>query len=109
MILCIMCHKPNDDPSHKVCPECRRKQNRRSRIKRVERMKNGLCIYCGKEPPTEGTNECDTCRSYRLNKKQSRIESGICARCGKRPINKNRSDSMCTECLDYYKIIMRGS
>lgn len=38
--------------------------------------------------------------AYERERRLRLKERGLCYRCGKRPINKDRSESMCSQCLD---------
>ena len=48
----------------------------------------------GKQSVKEGRAAYERERRLRFK------ERGLCYRCGKRPINKDRSESMCSQCLD---------
>jgi hypothetical protein len=48
----------------------------------------------GKQSFKEGRPAYERERRLRLK------ERGLCYRCGKRPISKDRSESMCSQCLD---------
>lgn len=77
---------------------------------RKNRIKDGVCIDCGKRPVYAGTQRCGICR-YKLNKKnrerwqlekgnrshEERLEKDKCYICGE-PVVKNKR--VCQKCLE---------
>lgn len=80
-----------------MCDTCREK-NRLTKEKLLKRAhRNRMCIYCKKEKADRKRNSCAKCRSQTYRR---RISQGLCGGCGVKPIDKRRSRSHCTECLD---------
>lgn len=80
------------------------------RKKKDERIKAGLCPYCGKRPPSDGHKTCGWCRAYfRQNKSKSMRNAGIipkdmlngvdrCSKCGKYP--PKQGQMLCERCYE---------
>ena len=64
---------------------------------RAERIKNGLCMYCGVEPARKGVKTCVVCYNKFKATRESLKSRGICPRCQKNPIKKGRGT--CEVCL----------
>lgn len=89
---CVNCRKEKTLPNHVLCKDCyarnrrnsiawhknhpetdeqKKKRNQRQKEVRAERVKNGLCAYCGKRPKVENKSGCDAClkkqRDYQLS------------------------------------------
>ena len=76
------------------------------RRKTAERRAKGLCVKCGKRPPTPGRTRCEPCaakkrpadRARHRRLTAERVAQGLCPRCGKRPPAPERSQ--CAPCLE---------
>ena len=74
--------------------------------KTAARRAKGLCVTCGKCPPTPGRTRCEPCaakkrpgdraRHHRIT--AERVAQGLCPKCGKRPPAPERSQ--CEPCLE---------
>jgi hypothetical protein len=80
---------------------------------RDNKIKEGLCGTCGKNPPIEDQKECENCRNKRRERQKkeyhqtnakniaakriTRKEQGLCTRCGK---NKTTNKLTCENCLN---------
>ena len=59
----------------------------------AERRAQGLCLKCGKQPPTPGRSQCETCAAKKRpadleryhRRTAERVAHGLCPKCGKRP------------------------
>lgn len=98
--ICPKCGRPNPDTRYNYCPDCRAQATEKSRKKRMEWAKQGLCIYCGKRPALPGKNECGCVTKKRETTYAKRISKGVCVICGKRKIDHERSRTRCSVCLD---------
>ncbi len=71
----------------------------------VARREKGLCVTCGKQPPTPGRTRCEPCAAKRRpgdrarhhRRTAERVAAGMCPRCGERPPAPERSQ--CEPCL----------
>ena len=74
--------------------------------KTAERRAKGLCVTCGKCPPTPGRTRCEPCaakkrpgdRARHHRRTAERVAAGMCPRCGERPPAPERSQ--CEPCLE---------
>ena len=74
--------------------------------KTAARRAKGLCVTCGKCPPTPGRTRCEPCaakkrpgdRARHHRRTAERIAAGMCPRCGERPPAPERSQ--CEPCLE---------
>ena len=72
----------------------------------AERRAKGLCVNCGKCPPTPGRTRCEPCaakkrpgdRARHHRRTAERVARGLCPKCGKRPPAPERSQ--CQPCLE---------
>lgn len=83
-------------------------KSKRANLRR-ERIENGLCGHCGKNPREESKTECSDCRFHRNNQNRKtrherRTTKKLCVVCGKKPFEVKTS---CTIC--YLKKIARGA
>ena len=60
--LCVRCRKPNPEPEHRFCPECRRNFNAYRQKTREECRARGVCIVCCKRKAEFGYVSCHECR-----------------------------------------------
>ncbi len=73
--------------------------------KTAARRAKGLCVACGKRPPTPGRTRCEPCAGKRRaadleryrRRTAERVAAGMCPRCGERPPAPGRSQ--CEPCL----------
>ena len=81
--LCPTCGEISDREEYYECSACaeRHRRNRQSRIK------NGICVRCGK-PNSNGKSVCDECTAKRKEESKKyrtqRAELGMCIQCGAR-------------------------
>ena len=92
---CVSCRKNLARPGKKKCQKCADRHNKAIKEKRANRIRNGLCTYCGE--PTSSTQLCEKCKD-RHNKSGRKRRAkkkvfGICINCG----NKC-SGRRCDEC-----------
>lgn len=93
----------------KRTPEQAKRDSERRKAKRAERIKSGLCIYCGKRSCSPGYKTCIECRiKMRSYKEDENRRKGIlpkalldgverCQKCGRhRPVNGYK---LCKRCL----------
>ena len=74
--------------------------------KTAARRAKGLCVTCGKCPPTPGRTRCEPCaakkrpgdRARHHRRSAERVAAGMCPRCGERPPAPERSQ--CEPCLE---------
>ena len=74
--------------------------------KTAARRAKGLCVTCGKRPPTPGRTRCEPCaakkrpgdRARHRRRTAERVALGLCPKCGKRPPAPERSQ--CEPCLE---------
>jgi len=85
-----------------LCLKCLRTLREYKRNLRVEALEKGLCGQCMRRKIVEGKTACKKCMSATHRR---RYTKGLCGHCGKRPINKQRSISLCTKCLNKQKRI----
>ena len=66
-----------------------------------KRSREGVCIYCGENPPKQGRKGCgsclDTIREAVKQKRATRNAAGLCAYCGQAPRVRDRTG--CADCL----------
>ena len=73
--------------------------------KTAARRAKGLCVTCGKCPPTPGRTRCEPCAEKQRaadleryhRRTAERVAAGMCPRCGERPPAPERSQ--CEPCL----------
>ena len=69
---------------------------------RAERKANGLCIYCGKNPPKNGRMGCESCLRKKhddyLASRKFYLSIGICPVCHKQKIAEGHK--VCADCLE---------
>lgn len=91
---CANCNSLHNQPSL-LCEACLKKQSETKRKLREKRKQLHLCTRCGK--PTDGVHtNCDVCRNYAKEARDSYIQYGICSRCHKEKIYGD--EKMCPEC-----------
>lgn len=123
--ICPHCGRNDLQPGHKLCLECRMKDNERHKGKpiteetrqyrieykrriRDERKASGICIRCGKRKTDGKHTHCAVCRAKKAaeqreyNRRQGMIPielrgEGYCSRCFK-PIE---SGKLCAECYEH--------
>ena len=87
--------------------ELRRKRDMERYYRQTaERRANGMCVKCGKRPPTPGRTRCEPCaekrrpadRARHHRRTAERVALGLCPKCGKRPPAPERSQ--CAPCLE---------
>lgn len=69
--------RPKSKKLEPISPEKRSKQlnkirlgkNKRARLERLQREKEGICTRCAKVPPIEGGKTCQKCRYKSINYK----------------------------------------
>ena len=74
--------------------------------KTAARRAKGLCVKCGKCPPTPGRTRCEPCAEKQRaadleryhRRTAERVAQGLCPKCGKRPPAPERSQ--CEPCLE---------
>ena len=74
--------------------------------KTAARRAKGLCVTCGKCPPTPGRTRCEPCaakkrpgdRARHHRRTAERVAAGMCPKCGERPPAPERSQ--CEPCLE---------
>lgn len=71
------------------CKRCRREAVERVRALRRERMLQGLCVYCGNEPPDLHHWGCRPCLDVKRAKRKKRFGKGA-MRAMKAAINRLR-------------------
>ena len=72
----------------------------------AERRARGVCLKCGKRPPTPGRTQCEPCaakkrpadRARHHRRTAERVARGLCPKCGKVPPAPGRSQ--CEPCLE---------
>ena len=72
----------------------------------AERRARGVCLKCGKRPPTPGRTQCEPCaakkrpadRARHHRRTAERVARGLCPKCGKVPPAPERSQ--CEPCLE---------
>ena len=60
--ICIRCRKLFYDGGKKTCPACRDSAKKMYIYHRNQRIRKGLCPYCGKRTPEDGRAMCEECR-----------------------------------------------
>ena len=82
---CILCDVPVTKQIL-FCPKCANKRRWKSKIIRLNRQVNNLCVYCGKPLEQGEKRACDKCKKRQCNSvkktQRKRREKGLC-RCGK--------------------------
>ena len=87
--------------------ELRRKSDlERYHRRTAERRARGVCVKCGKRPPTPGRTQCEPCaakkrpadRARHHRRTAERVARGLCPKCGKVPPAPERSQ--CEPCLE---------
>ena len=87
--------------------EARRKRDlERYYRQTAERRAAGMCVNCGKRPPTPGRTRCEPCAAKRRpadrarhhQRTAERTAQGMCPKCGKRAPAPERSQ--CAPCLE---------
>lgn len=111
--LCISCAEKMDRKGS-YCSKCLEYRRADDRIRRAERMKNGLCPKCGKPKEPGRHVNCAECRKYyrvlygphetetMRNKRKAWINAGLCGICGKNKPKEGRKT--CEQCLEKQKI-----
>jgi hypothetical protein len=82
------------------CSSCLEKIKELRKNLRIKYNEKGLCIECGKRRAISGHKKCQRCISIDYRRSCSK---GFCGRCHVNPINKDRSISLCNDCLDHNK------
>ena len=80
----------------------------------AERRAKGLCVKCGKRPPTPGRARCESCAAKKRPADRARhhrrtaehFARGLCPKCGKRPPEPGRSQ--CEPCLEKDRVAGRA-
>lgn len=74
----------------KYCDACNVASAQRTKIRREDWYKQGLCYYCGRQPHLENMVRCADCNkkvNTSISKMQKkRVAKGLCGACGKEPI-----------------------
>ena len=95
--------------------EARRKRDlERYYRQTAERRAQGLCIKCGKRPPTPHRTWCEPCaakkrpadRARHHRRTAERVDRGLCPKCGKVPPAPGRSQ--CEPCLEKDRVAGRA-
>lgn len=81
----------------KLCINCYNDHEEYKKERRDNALKNGVCPACMKRKVARGYTTCRKCVSLSQRK---RYVNNTCGSCGKHPINKKRSHSLCTKCLE---------
>jgi len=89
--------KANAHRKVKNCFSCKKQMSESKKDRREKALERGLCGYCQKRKVTPGKKSCHKCVSATHRR---RYILGICGICGENPINKKRSITMCSTCLD---------
>ena len=96
--------------------EARRKRDlERYYRQTAERRAQGLCIKCGKRPPTPHRTWCEPCaakkrpadRARHHRRTAERVDRGLCPKCGKVPPAPGRSQ--CEPCLEKDRVAGRAT
>lgn len=69
---CARCWKPKDEPGRPYCAACRAADAQRKRDQRAAAKASGVCYFCGKNPPREGSRRCEAC----IDKSNARSRKG---------------------------------
>lgn len=104
---CTRCGKKNSAPKYAICPECREKDRVKHNKLMAERIRQGLCIYCGKNKALPNSNSCGCKETKDKKRVLARKSAGLCIRCGKNPVDTERSKNLCSECLKKNSDYMR--
>jgi hypothetical protein len=102
--LCPRCGR-NPVDGNKQCKECiliGRSKNKKTKENRLKRLKNNLCISCGKNPPVDKYKNCNSCLDKYTITRHKRCSSftqrGLCSYCS----GKNKYlDSMKDRSTDF--------
>lgn len=105
--LCV-CGKARDNETIR-CTACREKHRidslERMRAKSEERRAKGLCIQCGRHPPTDAHVRCERCHASHVTfarkaasaQMAERVTAGVCIGCGK---PRNNETTRCDTCRE---------
>ena len=102
--LCTICGEPAQK-DRLLCDKHATKNLEGQRNIAKKRIKQGLCVMCGKCPPVSRRKRCRQClEAKKLDSKlnrapliQKRIKNGLCVSCGKPNPTSNKHCSMCSE------------
>ena len=80
----------------------------------AERRAEGLCLKCGKQPPTPGRTRCEPCaakkrapdRARHHRRTAQRTAQGLCPKCGKQPPAPELS--VCAPCAEKSRVAGRA-
>lgn len=82
--ICTDCPNPSKNTSQ-LCSACTKRNNARTQKKRLKRIKEGICINCGKAKSSQRTQLCSNCSDQNRQNKKARyyqnIEDGKCVYC----------------------------
>jgi len=97
---CHRCGEPVNVLSGKLfqlCNTCKQDTGDYKKEKRLREIKKNICPICSERSALPKKTFCGECLSGTYRR---RIAIGLCGFCGKTPINRERSVSLCTACLD---------
>lgn len=89
----------------KLCIVCYENSEEYKKDRRERALKQGICPACLKRKVIKGRTTCKRCLSL---SQRIRYVDNICGSCGKYPINKKRSSSLCTRCLEKNRHYSQG-
>lgn len=94
----------------RLCPDCRKRHNASTRKTRDQRIQNGLCPLCGKNPSRGAGSSCESCgesASKSTQKHRRRREgAGQCRDCGK--TSPEVTESLQAVICDVMFVILNG-
>lgn len=92
--ICIHCPNPKFKKHH-FCKECLKKNREINKKRKEERLKENLCVTCGKAPPENNLTTCSKCQDKSRDLRKKQKESKICA-CGR---GKSQKRPVCSVCF----------
>jgi len=97
---CVCCRKNEARDGLRQCIECADRHNETLRNRRLLRIQNKLCSFCGRNPADSG-RLCVLCKDKHNESARKRrvkkVASGLCMNCG-RPREKGSEGVECRQC-----------
>jgi hypothetical protein len=96
--LCVTCGSNPIFKHYTRCESCYVKHKEGNDGRGQNRIKNGLCRYCGKPRERVEIQACNNCNEKAKAKQLEKWKIGVCRQCGKS--RERRNVSLCNECSE---------
>lgn len=99
---CYRCLSKSVSDGYKICDSCREYDRQKTRDRRAERIRAGLCPECGQKLDDSNYKSCSQCRAKSLEQTKAlyykRKAQGLCTNCGNKREEHTPSSILCVSC-----------